>query len=339
MINTPQAPRQRMINLLYLVFVAMLLPEVLPEAEPVIPVKTEPDRACKSALSAYLVPRSSEVMKGNYFEAQIILCGEDTTQTKTIYVNNKKLPEAAGGWYRIPVREAGLFPVEGYIEVPDGDGSSIRCPFKSEYRVVEPAVSVTSLAANVLYAGIENPLEVWVSGVDSEHLLLSVTNGTVIKKEKKSFLKPYNVSEPTVLSVSVRLPDSSLMPVSTTIFQVRSLPDPLLFMEYADEKGMYSFFKEKIIPLKKLESLQRLLAVQQTEMLHIEWTVICFELLFSDSLGNTIPELSDGNQLSAQQKARIHRLSHGDRFFITRVQIKAPDGTERVLPTIELTVD
>lgn len=339
MINTPHTPRQKMINLLYLVFVAMILPEVSPKEIPIVPDKTEVDNVREPALSAHLIPRTAEVVKGTFYEARIILCGADTMQPNAIYVNKEKVPEAAGGWYRIPARETGIFPVEGYIEVPDDDGSCIRYPFKSEYRVVEPAVSVTSLASKVLYAGIENVLQVSASGVNPQHLHLSATNGTVIRKDQNWVLNPYNVRETTSLSVSVRFPDGSFTPLSTTVFQVCSLPDPLLCMEYADEKGNYSFFVEKLIPYRKLKSLQRLTAVQQNELQGVEWTVVCFNFLFFDSLGNITPESSDGNQLSAKQKARIHRLSRGNRFYITQVQVKGPGGTERVLPTIELTVD
>lgn len=75
------------------------------------------------------------------------------------------------------------------------------------------------------------------------------------------------------------------------------------------------------------------------DLLNVTYSVLRFELTFFDSMGNAIPEVSDGSNFSQRQKDYIRRLSKGKRFYITRVVAKGPDGIERTIPTIEVIVN
>lgn len=61
--------------------------------------------------------------------------------------------------------------------------------------------------------------------------------------------------------------------------------------------------------------------------------MLSFELTFYDSMGNIIPEVTQGNQFSQRQKDYIRRLARGKRFYITHVKVAGPDNKERTIPT------
>ncbi len=74
------------------------------------------------------------------------------------------------------------------------------------------------------------------------------------------------------------------------------------------------------------------------DLLNIAFKVLSFETVFFDSMGNAIPEVSDGAQFSQRQKNSFRRLSRGKRFYISRVKAVGPDGITRDLAPIEVIV-
>ena len=71
-------------------------------------------------------------------------------------------------------------------------------------------------------------------------------------------------------------------------------------------------------------------------LLNISFTVLSFETVFFDSMGNAMPEVSDGTNFSSRQKEQIKRLSRGKRFYISRIKAKGPDGITRDLSPLEV---
>ena len=65
------------------------------------------------------------------------------------------------------------------------------------------------------------------------------------------------------------------------------------------------------------------------DILNVTYTVVSFSTVFFDSMGNAIPEVSDGASFSRRQKEQFKRLKPGKNFFITDVKAKGPDGITR----------
>ncbi|MEG0253169.1 MAG: GldM family protein, partial [Muribaculaceae bacterium] len=64
-----------------------------------------------------------------------------------------------------------------------------------------------------------------------------------------------------------------------------------------------------------------------------------FETVFFDSMGNAIPEVSNGDKFSQRQIDSFRRLSRGKRFYISRVRAIGPDGIERMIAPMEVIVN
>ena len=71
------------------------------------------------------------------------------------------------------------------------------------------------------------------------------------------------------------------------------------------------------------------------DMLNVAYRVLSFETVFFDSMGNAIPEVSNGDKFSQRQLDSFRRLSRGKRFYISRVKAVGPDGIERTLAPME----
>ena len=129
--------------------------------------------------------------------------------------------------------------------------------------------------------------------------------------------------------------------VANTHFRVRKLPDPTPFIVYKDAKGYEQRYKGGR-PFAKtlLLSAPGIQAAIDDDLLNVNFRVLSFETVFFDSMGNALPEVSDGANFSQRQKDAFRRLSRGKRFFITSVRAVGPDGIERNdLPAIEVKVN
>ena len=290
-------------------------------------------------IKAYVIPQSKIIVRGEQYRANLVLSAEDSTQRPKIFVNGRELPTSQEGLYQVGTSATGIFPVKGYMEVTRGDGSVMKRDFESEYTVVEPNATVAPTLMNVLYAGIENPIKIAVPGFVGQNVSATMTNGTLTRNGDMWSALPAKVGEEVVITVSAKVADGRMQEMAKTSFRVRALPDPLPYIEYKDQNGNIRKFKGGTLAKSNLIAAEGIKAAIDDDFLNVNYTVLRFETTFFDSMGNAIPEISEGSAFSQRQKDYIRRLSKGKRFYISRVVAKGPDGIERTIPTIEVIVN
>ena len=289
-------------------------------------------------VNAFVVPDSRIVMRGTKYSAQIVLAAIDTTQRPVVYINGGRLGNN-NGIYEVGTSKAGTYDYSGWIEVVGRDGSITRRDFKSSYTVIDPLATISATMMNVLYAGINNPISIAVPGVPQGSISATMTNGTLTKSGDGWIAHPSKVGAECVISVTAEM-DGQRTNVGSTTFRVRKLPDPLPFIAYKDANGQPARYKGgKPFAKALLLAAPGLDAAIDDDILNIDYKVVSFETVIFDSMGNAIPELSNGSQFSERQKAAIRRLQHGKRFMITRVKATGPDGITRDIPSIDVIVN
>lgn len=290
-------------------------------------------------LNAFVIPQSRFVMRGGKYSANIVLAAVDTTQRPVVYVNGSRLGNDRG-LYELSPGTTGTFDYKGYLEVPHGDGTVSRHPFQSSYTVIEPTATVSATMMNVLYAGIDNPISISVPGVAMNGVSATMTNGSLTRSGDHWVAHPSKVGEEAVVTVNAEM-DGRQMTVASTKFRVRKLPDPTPYIAYKDANGNTSHYKGGGRGLSKtfLLNAPGIEAAIDDDLLNIQFKVLSFETVFFDSMGNAIPEVSQGNQFSQRQKDSFRRLSRGKRFYISRVKAVGPDGITRDLAPIEVIVN
>ena len=289
-------------------------------------------------LNAFVIPQSRFVMRGGKYSANIVLAAVDTTARPEVYINGSKLANDRG-LYEFNPGSTGSFDYSGYLEVPHGDGSVTRHPFQSSYTVIEPTATVSATMMNVLYAGIDNPISISVPGVPTGKVSATMTNGTLTRSGDHWVAHPQKVGDEAVVSVSAEM-DGRPMSMAQTKFRVRKLPDPTPYIAFKDAQGNTSHYKGGGRGLSKslLLAAPGIEAAIDDDLLNIAFKVLSFETVFFDSMGNAIPEVSNGAQFSQRQKDSFRRLSRGKRFYISRVKAVGPDGITRDLAPIEVIV-
>ena len=281
-------------------------------------------------IQALVIPNAQTVVRGGKFSAQIIMAAVDTTQRPEIYVGNTLL-KSEHGRYETICGSTGDFTLKGYLIMKNGNGETIRREFSQPYTVVEPSATVSATLMNMLYAGYQNPISVSVPGIPNNRINLSMTNGTLTKKDGGNYVAvPSKVGEDVTFTVTAQN-EGRQQEMGKFTFHVRKLPDPTGYLEYTDSKGNTTRFKGGRISKQAIVSAGGIGAAIDDGLLDISFRVLGFQTRFMDNMGNVVPEVSNSASFTANQLQRIRSLTRGKLFNISEIRVVGPDGIERTL--------
>ena len=150
--------------------------------------------------------------------------------------------------------------------------------------------------------------------------------------------RPAQVGSDAEITVTARL-EGGNQRISSTTFRVRRLPDPTPYIPFTGASGQERYKGDTPISKASLMSAQGLGAAIDDGILDTPFKVISFETVSFDSMNNAIPEVSDGPNFSSRQRESFRRLSRGKRFYISRIKVSGPDGTQRTLRPMEVIVN
>lgn len=289
-------------------------------------------------IKAYVIPNSENIVRGGSYKANIVLSAEDSTQRPRIFINGRFLDQSKNGFYEAFANSPGEFPVNGYIEMKRGDGSFQKYNFSQKYTVVEPMATVSNTMMNVLYAGIDNKVSISVPGVTANQITATSSNGSLSRSGLMWIAKPVSIGKECVITVTA-LMDGRSQVVANTPFRVRPLPEPRAFIEYKDQNGIVRRFKSGAFSKTRLLDAPGLIAALDDELLDVNFTVISFQTLIYDSMGNTMMEVSQGSRFSDRQKGQIRGLARGKRLFITNIKAVGPDRVEQMLSPMDIIIN
>jgi len=306
----------------------------------------------------YIVPtvttNTSYVMQGNEYEAKVFVAATDTTQDLEIFVGPyttktnpdgtplyeptsqaTQLPidESGRGVYRVRPGSVGEKSWGGVIRMKAPDGSVRTYKFDQKYSVGMPNVVVSPTAMNVLYQGIQNPLDISVPGVGSDKLTVRMTNGDISKGKYKNYrgeyvAQPRTVGQNAQIIVSANI-DGKVQSFPPVEFRVRRLPDP---------EARFANMKEGNV-LKSVAAAQQVVtAVLENFEFDLTYTVTGFTVSVNDK-GYEITAESNNNRLTDKQKGLIGNLRAGQKLIIEKIKAVGPDGRTRDLNPIILKIN
>ena len=290
-------------------------------------------------LNAYVIPESDILIQGGDYRARVILSAEDTTIHPVLYINGTEMQTDNDGTITLPSGSLGTFPLEGYLEISDAEGTTSRLDFQTSYTVIEPMATIASSLMNVLYAGIDNEISISVPGISPQNINAVITNGTLTRRGNMWTARPSAVEQNANITVSVSTPGGSGRQLASREFRVRALPDPTPFISHTDANGNRVMFKGGRISKQVLMNASGIQAAIDDGILNIPFQVTGFRTIFFDSMGNAIPEVSNGSRFSERQIEQIRRLPSGSYFYISGIRAMGPDNVEREIAVLEIAIN
>ena len=347
----PISPRQKMINLMYVVLMAMLALNTPTEEELGVKGKSLMEKVKRSLLDeprkgdekkkdvklvelnvsemdAFVIPEKTTLYAGERFNSHVVMAAVDSTQRPEIYVNGSRL-QAADGRYSFTAGAVGEHRFSGYILMKGKDGEEIRRNFSQKYTVL-PVPNTATVAAdlmNVLYAGYANPISISVPGVPANAISATMTGGSFVAKGNGHFVAtPSAVGKDVTIHVTAR-DKGQVRSLPPFVFHVRKLPNPTAYIAMGTDR-----FKGGALSKGALMGATTIHAAIDDGLLDIPFKVLGFETVFFDNMGNAIPLASAGSNFSERQREEFRKLSRNRRFYISHIKAVGPDGITRNLP-------
>lgn len=272
-----------------------------------------------------VMPKSTFVTKGDEYEADVFLAAFDNTQKPTVTINGQELSaeDIVGGVakVRFPANRVGETTWNGEIKLVQ-NGEEKIFPVEGSFNVAPPSVVISPTKMNVLYRGVDNPLEISVPGVDPSNLIVS---GTGVKKSGNGYMADVtrNKGGELKISVSVREGDKTKN-MGSKVFRVKNLPDASGSI-FGKTEGLMS---ANLIKKAKVEA---------------KFNNFDFELpLKVTSFQIIVPPFAPidckGNTLNSNARAALDKAKPGTPVIIRNIRAKTGKGIKpKVAPiTIDL---
>jgi len=288
------------------------------------------DARVMSDVAAAVIPRSSVVMLGDTFSADVFLAAYDAKNRARITMNEGgEVPMGADGKGKLRLRteQVGERSVSGTIQVQGPEGMEEH-PYSVTYQVMAPMLVASPTKMNVLYRGVSNPIAFSVPGVTPEHVRPMIDNGTVQRGNDGWYAK-VNTLGKAKLSAMVTLPDGSTRTVGPIEFRVKDLPPPMVRV------NGYTATDSKV----QLGKLQRAPGLEITfgpgcefnEPYAVqEYTVV------GKLKGNLVDHTVKGAAFDQRTKDILNALRAGDRIWFENVKARLANGAGPIhtLPTM-----
>ncbi len=184
--------------------------------------------------------------------------------------------------------------------------------------------AIAPVKMNVMYLGVDNPVDIAVSGYDPTEIEVEVENGRSIGKEGKYIIRPIR---PGSLSINV---SANGKLIKSTEFRVKTVPDPVA--KVAGKKGG-EISKEDLLKSGKVI----------VDMENFDFD-LSFEIV-SYVMSATVPgsyevreEISKTESFSPQQINLINSLIKNQKLMIEEIKAKGPDGSIRNMGSLVFTI-
>lgn len=280
-------------------------------------------------VAAKVIPQSNYVLLGEEYKADVFLAAFNKTRNPEMKVGNfnaatgmfegatDELPVERGlGKYQVRTTHEGIMNYRGAIKVISPSGQEMSFPFKSEYIVARPALTVSADNMNVFYAGLDNPVSVSVPGIPNERLSVSIGNGSIRPLGNGKFtVKVMNGTESSI-TVMATMENGERRNMGSMKFRVRRVPKPTAKYAGLTDDG--------ILSKPEIEANNGLVAHYENFVFDAKCVVTSFTLSVITNGSIEDYELKS-NMFTEPLKQRLKRLKRGDRLMFGNVKVLGPD--------------
>ncbi len=283
-------------------------------------------------VAAKVIPVSNYVMLGEEYKADLFLAAFNKTRNPEILVgnynestgifegdSNNVFVENGLGKYTAATTSEGIKNYSGVIKVVNPSGKEVVFPYKSEYIVAKPSLTVAADQMNVFYDGLDNPITVSVPGIPSDRLKVSINKGSLRSIGNGKYIVKVNTNNgrTTRISVTATLENGGTKNMGSSEFRVKALPKPVF--KYAGLSTSGSLPKSQILAIK-----YAILKYQNFDFnvrpVLLGYTVTVF------SKGSATEFKVTGKYFSEDLKDALKRLKRGDRIIFEGIKAKHANG-------------
>jgi gliding motility-associated protein GldM len=279
-------------------------------------------------VGAKVVAKSQYVFLGENYEAEIFVAAYDTKQNPQVLISGRSISGAEGvALYKVPATSEGPKTYEGVIRIAAPNGDMMTYPFKSDYIVAPPTLTISPTKMNVFYIGVDNPVSISAGGIADANLIPRITAGSTISRSGKGWIVKSNQPGKAVISVDARL-EQRVKSMGNMEFRVKRVPDPKPYIANSEGGNV----------AKNLLIAAGAIIPRMPQDFEFDLNPIITSFTFVSMRGSDIVQIEGkGNRLSEEMKKIIGNAKRGGRIWLEDIYAKMPDGS-RKLGTISIIV-
>jgi gliding motility-associated protein GldM len=283
-------------------------------------------------IAAKVVPQSNYVLLGDEYRADVFVAAFSKTKNPEITIGeNTKLDVHHGlGRYTVKADKEGIVEYEGMIKLVSAKGKESVFPFKSQYIVARPSLTVSADNMNAVYIGLENPISVSVPGIPNERLAVSVTNGSLQATGSGKY--NLNVTQGTKADVNVfaTMENGERKSMGTISFRVKRIPKPVAKIGNITNMGVMS--------KGEFSSQVGMIAYYENFEFKATCKVLSFDMSYIVNGVNVTKQVT-GNSIDNTLKAIYDRLKKNDKVYFENIKAIGPDKQVVSLSSLTLKVN
>ncbi len=292
-----------------------------------------------------VIPKSNYIIQGDSYEAELFIAAYSSTDTTSQVIIGESYDSVKNvinnptstinfkdgiGKYIVPNAGGGAHTYAAMIKVFNATtGVMTSYPVKSggkyaiEYNVAPPMAVVSPTKMNVLYIGVDNPIEISVPGFRDDQVSASCSGGSLSKVGKGWVARVTKVGKCNI-SVNAKDDKGGSKSMGSKEFRVKRVPLPVPTCNKQKggtiSKGM---LQAQSGPMATLENFD----------FELKYTVVSFTV--SANIGGFEQNpASPSGKFTPQQLDLIGKVPKGKKVYIENVRAKGPDGTVSDIGTI-----
>lgn len=299
-------------------------------------------------LAAKVIPNSNYIISGDKYEADLFVAAFSTTQNPKILVGEgydtvknvltgkiDSIPVNKGvGKYVVPATSVGNKKYAAIIKVKKPDGTYKDYPLivngkhEVEYTVAKPSAVISPTKMNVLYIGVNNPIDISVAGFSADKVSAGISSGSLSRKGGSSYIARVRKAGKCRISVSATDDNGNKRSMGSQEFRVKRVPNPVA--KVGGKKGGK-------IPKNVLLAQGGVKADLENFDFDLKFIVVGFTV--SANVGGFEKSKNSGSyRLTGAQLNLIRKQKRGSRVTFENIRAKGPDGTVRKLNSISLKI-
>lgn len=280
-------------------------------------------------LEATAIVPSTYVFVGDTFKAEIFIAAFDTTKQPEVTVYESydangnpvgqgiKVPVKNGrGVYKVPARSEGNFSWGGKVVVSTPQGPVPYDVPEQMYQVAKTAAVISPTKMNVIYRGVDNPIDVSVPGISPDKLEVSCV-GCTISGSKGSYIAKAGNGDEAVIKVTANTGNGKKS-IGEMKFRVKRIPPPT---------AMIAGKTEGKISKSALAGTQGVGAFLQDFPFEISYRVVSFTVRAQKGEYTETVTIK-GNNFDNQVRGLINNMKPGSDISFTNIIAEGPDGVK-----------
>ncbi len=269
-----------------------------------------------------VVPKSTYVTTGDTFKAEVFLAAFDDTQDPEIVLyeydrDSNRIGEGitlsgdqiknGAGFISFPANQTGERFWGGVIRIGSGE-TAVERSFIQSYTVAPPSAVISPTKMNVLYRGVDNPLEISVPGVDPSQL--EVSGPGVSRQGDGTYIADVTKVKGTEIDINVSVKGKPFR--QSKKFRIKGLP-PATGMVLKNRSTIYS---KNAVKNATIEAEYKDFAFD------LNLQVLSFDVV----IPGFPPQTIRGTRFDDGVKKRIDALRPGSTVVVRNIKAKGPKG-------------